>query len=90
MENGGVTAGLRTEQVTEQVESLLLLIKDQELSTKELISGLSLRHRPTFIENYLNPCLELGLIEMTQPESPRSPTQKYRLTLQGKKVLGSL
>ncbi|MDM7856878.1 Fic family protein [Thiopseudomonas acetoxidans] len=27
------------------------------------------------------------LIEMTQPDSPRSPTQKYRLTQLGKQVL---
>ncbi|WP_084812794.1 Fic family protein [Halomonas sp. Ps84H-12] len=35
----------------------------------------------------LNPLLDSGLIEMTQPDSPRSPTQKYRLTDLGKQVL---
>jgi hypothetical protein len=27
----------------------------------------NISHRQTFIKNYLNPALELGLIEMTQP-----------------------
>ena len=31
--------------------------------------------------------LERGLVELTQPDSPRSPTQKYRLTAKGKAYL---
>jgi hypothetical protein len=31
----------------------------------------------------LNPALTDFLIEMTQPDSPNSPTQKYRLTAKG-------
>lgn len=76
-----------TEQVTEQVKALLLIIEDNELGTKQLMSGLNLKHRPTFLENYLKPSLEANWIEMTQPESPRSPTQKYRLTSKGKRLL---
>jgi hypothetical protein len=38
---------------------------------------LALQHRPTFSANYLLPALNAGLVEMTQPESPKSPTQKY-------------
>jgi hypothetical protein len=41
---------------------------------------LALQHRPTFSANYLLPALNAGLVEMTQPESPKSPTQKYRLS----------
>jgi hypothetical protein len=29
---------------------------------------------------YLRPALDAGLIEMTQPDKPRSSKQKYRLT----------
>lgn len=28
--------------------------------------------------NYLSPALKAGLIEMTDPNSPKSPKQKYR------------
>ena len=43
--------------------------------------------RRNFLEKYLSPAMEAGLVEMTQPDSPRSPTQKYRLTEVGIKAL---
>ena len=76
-----------TEQVTEQVIRLLEAVAKEPLSTKALLEVLSLNHRPTFIQNYLQPALESGAVEMTQPDSPRSPTQKYRLTDLGKRML---
>ncbi len=57
------------------------------MGTKDLLKQLELSHRPTLIQNYLQPALAQGLIEMTQPDSPRSPTQKYRLTEQGRQAL---
>jgi len=32
-------------------------------------------------KRYLLPALSAGLIAMTQPDKPRSPTQKYRLKI---------
>ena len=43
-----------------------------------------MRHRPTLAQDYIQPALEQGFIEMTQPDSPTSPTQKYKLTQKGK------
>jgi len=74
-----------TEQVTEQVNSLLGALKNSELGRRELMSALALKHRPTFVYDYLQPALSDELIEMTQPNSPTSPTQKYRLTEKGRK-----
>ena len=34
--------------------------------------------------------LEEGFVELTQPNSPRSPTQKYRLTEKGRQILATL
>ncbi len=42
------------------------------------MTDLNLSHRQTFRENYLNPALEAGLIEMTNPQSPTARNQKYR------------
>ncbi len=53
----------------------------------EIQEKLGLKHEDYFREAYLLPALKVGLIEMTQPDSPRSPTQKYRLTSKGKKCL---
>ena len=72
------------DQVSDQVVRLLVLLKDSHaLKAGELMQALALAHRPTFRNNYLNPALVAGLIEMTNPASPRSPVQKYRLTTRG-------
>ena len=76
-----------TEQATEQVRRILNCLKSEPLSVREVMDALGLHHRPTFLYNYLHPVLDTGLVERTQPESPRSPNQKYRLTARGKRVL---
>lgn len=75
-----------TLQVAQQVISLLQICAS-EMSTAELMLAIGLKDRVNFRKLYLQPALEQGLIEMTQPDSPRSPTQKYRLTPLGKQVL---
>jgi ATP-dependent DNA helicase RecG len=74
------------EQVREQVEEQILLLINQlhgSLSVTELMTSLSLKGRRNFLQNYLQPALEKGIVEMTQPDSPQSPTQRYRLTPKG-------
>jgi ATP-dependent DNA helicase RecG len=44
---------------------------------------LSLHHNNTFRENYLYPAVNLGFVEMTIPDKPKSNLQKYRLTQKG-------
>jgi predicted transcriptional regulator len=73
-------------QVTHQVKRLIETIRE-EMARTDLMNALSLKDRVNFARNYLEPALTQGLIEMTQPESPQSPTQKYRLTEKGRKVL---
>jgi Fic family protein len=76
-----------SDQVSDQVISLLRCFKSgREMTAAALLESLELRHRPTFRKNYLNPALSLGLIEMTDPESPRSPVQRYRLTAMGRRI----
>jgi ATP-dependent DNA helicase RecG len=43
----------------------------------------------SFRITYLEPALSAGFIETTQPDSPRSPTQKYRLTAKEIEVLNA-
>lgn len=74
---------LSTDQVSDQVKTLILAM-ELEYSRSELMNSLNLKHGQTFRENYLSPALKNEFIEMTQPDSPNSPTQKYRLTAKGK------
>ena len=80
------------EQVREQVNmevpkgvARLLKVLKGEMSVLDMMVALKLGGRRNFLEKYLTPSIELGLVEMTQPNSPRSPTQKYRLTAKGKR-----
>lgn len=40
-------------QVTEQVRALLLALSNEQLSLEELMGIVGLKHRPTFLENYI-------------------------------------
>ncbi len=77
------------EQVKEQVKSMVLKI-EHEMSVVEIMAALELKGRRNFLQKYLQPALESGFVEMTQPDSPKSPTQKYRLTEKGKSLLGKI
>lgn len=54
-----------------------------------MIQSLGLKHRPTFLYDYLKPALEQGFIEMTIPDKSNSSLQKYRLTVLGKQFMAS-
>ena len=45
--------------------------------------------RTKFRHQVLNTLIEVGLLEMTLPDKPRSSKQKYRLTAKGRAVLES-
>ncbi len=75
--------------LSEQVTRLMSVL-DGEMSRRTLMSRLSIKDRNTFASLYLEPALRIGYIELTQPDSPRSPTQKYRLTEKGRKVAISI
>jgi len=84
-----------TDQVTDQVNDpvnttvirLIHALDGQVLGTTALMTLLGLTHRPNFRRHYLNPALEAGWVERTQPHSPNSPTQRYRLTEQARRWL---
>lgn len=65
---------------SDPVAKLLASLKPGELvATGELMRRLGLKHKTHFRRNYLRPALAAGLLRMTQPDSPNSPTQRYVL-----------
>ena len=85
-----------TEQVTEQVHELTaitqfsnqiqILIKgmeDKEYSLKQLMALCSLKHRPSFMENYIKPAMANGIIKLKYEDNPNHPRQRYLLTIKG-------
>lgn len=83
---GSIQTDQVTGQVTDQVRRLLASLAEGEKNATDLMQSMGLRHAPTFRQNYLTPALDAGFVERTQPDSPRSPTQRYRLTALGKSV----
>lgn len=64
-------------------EKLIIAVAGQQVSVTQMMERLSLKHRPTFLENYLNPAINDGVIRLLYPQSPRHPRQKYLLTVKG-------
>jgi len=77
------------EQVSEQVRLLLSCLQQGTIGGREVMKCAGLNHRPTFLYDYLQPAIQAGFVEVTQPDSPKSPTQKYRLTAKGKAQLAT-
>ena len=50
---------------------------------KEMLALVGLKHRETFLVNYLNPAIKEGFVRLLYPDSPRHPRQKYLLTVKG-------
>ena len=69
-----ILSSIRT---TDPVEKLLSVMGDEYLSSAQMMAKVGLSHKPTFRENYLLPALKQALIEMSRPDTPNSPKQKY-------------
>ncbi len=66
---------------------LIELIGERTCSLKEMMGMMELKDRENFLDNYLNPSMEAGLVEPLYPDQPKHPKQKYRLTEEGKALL---
>ena len=60
-----------------------------EMSRAEIMQEMGLEDRRHFRSAYLQPSLDAGLVEMTVPDSPRSRSQRYRLTAIGRQARDS-
>ena len=52
----------------------------KESSAIELMEILKRTNKSKFKNTIINPLIENGFFELTNPDKPKSPTQKYRLT----------
>ena len=78
----GTKLGLSRDQVEK-----LLSCAIQAVSAADLRMAMKMTNATKFKRNYIDPLLELRILAMTQPNSPKSPTQKYYLTDIGKALL---
>ena len=71
-----------TTQVTTEVKRLVIALIG-EMRSDALMASIGIKQKEDFRTRYLKPAIVNGFVEMTQLDSPRSPTQKYRLTEKG-------
>lgn len=64
--------------VTEYVKKLLNVMEyEVPYTSTVLMEKLGLKSKETFRKNYMNPAMELQLVQMTIPEKPKSRNQRY-------------
>lgn len=82
--------GISTGQVRDKlctdntnINRLVVVIGNQELSVKDMMDALELKGRDNFHNLYLKPAISEGYVRLLYPNSPRHPRQKYLLTVKG-------
>ena len=70
-------------QGTQEVLNLVMAVGKDQLTLKQMMERMNLKHRPNFIDNYLNPAIIDGYIHLLYPDKPHHPRQKYLLTVKG-------
>ena len=64
---------------SEYVSRLLAVMEyDTAYSAFALLERLHLKSKETLRQNYIDPAIEAGLVEMTIPDKPTSRNQRYR------------
>ncbi len=77
----GTKKGLSNNQGRITQDQIEVLKKCEEESTAAELRKISKRSNKTkFKKGVLDPLIDFGFFELTIPDSPRSPNQKYRLT----------
>ena len=78
--------------LSQQAKSLLMSLKYGKMTASELqlVTSLSPHSKQLFRKQYIYPSIEVGLVDMTHPDNPRHPQQKYYLTELGLAVLAEL
>ena len=65
-------------QISSYVKKLLDIMEfDVPYTTEEILKKLNLKSRETLRKNYLNPAIEMNLVQMTVPDKPTSRNQRY-------------
>jgi len=77
----GTKPGTKLGPSRDQVQILVKASTGAALT--ELMTVADRTNRTKFRDQVIQPLMDQGLLEMTHPDSPRSPQQKYRLTEQG-------
>ena len=73
-----VQMGRADADMSEYVKRLLDVMEyDVSYTATAIMQNLKIKSKETFRKNYMNPALQLGVVEMTIPNKPNSRNQRY-------------
>jgi len=75
-------SGEVSSDLSKEVKRIVTVV-NREMKRSEIQEVLQLKHDDNFRISYISPALECDVIEMTHPDTPNHPKQKYRLTAIG-------
>ncbi len=68
----------------------VIRLLENECGLREIATSIQHSNLTKLRKGIMASLIEAGFVELTQPDSPRSPTQKYRLTEKGRALLKEL
>ena len=71
----------------EVAAKVLVTLRNESLPLKVIMESVGESNRGRMKNIILEPLLSYGLIELTIPDIPNNPKQKYTLTQKGKEIL---
>ena len=86
--DGGHDGVHHLSNLSEVALNILKFCSDVPMGTPDLLNALGYGTRTRNYRESIAKLLELGLIEMTNPASPKSKKQKYQLTIKGRNHVG--
>ncbi len=75
-------------QDSDKLKLLKFCVKKR--STRDMMTFLNLKHRETFMNNFVHPLIQEKLLTMTIPDKPRSSKQRYITTFLGREKLKTI
>ena len=75
-----------TDSLLTKISAVIVALSQQTCSITDLMEQTGEKNKNRFRQNVLRPLVDAGLIELTIPDSPNSPKQKYALTEKGKRL----
>ena len=76
--------------LTPDIFSIVKAIGKDIIPRCQIIPDMGLKGRRSWRIHHFNPAREDGFVEMTKPDHPNSPSQMYRLTEKGLRLLAAL
>ncbi len=86
---GDQAKSIINQEVHDKVVRILAMLTTP-LKRGDILHELGLKNHTDARKKYIDPLLKFGWIEMTLPESPTHPDQRYHISDKGKKLLNLL